>query len=45
VDVVAPLAVGLVADRFGLRAALASLVLQPVVIALCALTNAPVRDH
>ncbi len=37
VDIVAPVAVGLVADRFGLRWALASLVLQPVVIAGCAL--------
>jgi MFS family permease len=35
-DVVAPLAVGFVADRFGLRAALACLALQPVVVAGCA---------
>jgi MFS family permease len=36
VDVVAPLALGLVADRLGLRAALACLVIQPVVVAACA---------
>jgi fucose permease len=36
VDVVAPLALGLIADRFGLRAAIACLVLQPLVIAVCA---------
>ena len=36
VDVVAPLALGLIADRFGLGAALACLVVQPVVIAVCA---------
>jgi len=35
-DVAAPLAVGLLADRFGLGAALACLVLQPAVIAVCA---------
>jgi MFS family permease len=36
IDVVAPLALGLIADRFGLRAAIACLVLQPLVIAVCA---------
>jgi MFS family permease len=36
VDVVAPLALGFAADRLGLRAALACLALQPVVIAVCA---------
>lgn len=36
VDVVAPIALGLVADRLGLRAALACLALQPVVVAACA---------
>jgi hypothetical protein len=36
VDVLAPLALGLVADRLGLRAALACLALQPVVVAACA---------
>jgi predicted MFS family arabinose efflux permease len=36
VDVAAPLALGLVADRLGLRAALACLALQPVVVAACA---------
>lgn len=36
VDVVAPLALGLVADRFGLRAAIACLALQPATIIACA---------
>jgi MFS transporter, FSR family, fosmidomycin resistance protein len=36
VDVLAPLALGFVADRFGLSAAIASLVLQPAVIVVCA---------
>ena len=36
VDLIAPLALGFVADRFGLRAAIACLVLQPAVIVLCA---------
>lgn len=36
VDLIAPLALGLVADRFGLRAAIACLVLQPAVIVVCA---------
>jgi MFS family permease len=36
VDVVAPLALGFVADRVGLRAALACLALQPAIIAACA---------
>jgi FSR family fosmidomycin resistance protein-like MFS transporter len=45
VDVVAPLALGFVADHFGLRAAIACLALQPVVVAACAalLRHAPVR--
>jgi MFS family permease len=36
VDVAAPLALGVVADRFGLGAALGCLVVQPAVIATCA---------
>jgi hypothetical protein len=36
VEVCAPLVLGVVADRFGLRAALACLALQPVMIVLCA---------
>ena len=36
VDVLAPLALGFVADRFGLSAAIAGLVLQPAVIVACA---------
>jgi MFS family permease len=36
VDIAAPLALGFVADRFGLRAAIACLLLQPVVIFACA---------
>jgi MFS family permease len=39
VDLVAPLALGIVADRFGLRAALACLWLQPVGIVVCALRS------
>jgi MFS family permease len=35
-DVVAPLVLGVVADRYGLRAAIACLVVQPVVIVACA---------
>jgi MFS family permease len=38
VDVVAPLALGAVADRFGLTAAIACLALQPAVILGCAAT-------
>jgi MFS family permease len=41
VDVVAPLLLGLVADRFGLRVALGCLLAQPVVVTLCA---ACIRD-
>jgi MFS family permease len=41
VDVVAPLALGLVADRYGLRAALVCLLAQPIVVILCA---ASIRD-
>jgi MFS family permease len=36
VDVVAPLTLGLVADRFGLRAALGCLLAQPFIVLLCA---------
>jgi MFS family permease len=36
VDVLAPLALGFAADRFGLRAAIACLALQPAVIVACA---------
>jgi FSR family fosmidomycin resistance protein-like MFS transporter len=36
VDVLAPLALGVIADHWGLRAAMAALVLQPVIIVLCA---------
>ena len=37
VDVGAPLALGLAADRLGIRAALAMLAIQPIVILVCAL--------
>ncbi len=37
VDVGAPLVLGLVADRYGLRAAIGCLLVQPMVIAACAL--------
>jgi FSR family fosmidomycin resistance protein-like MFS transporter len=36
VDIAAPLALGLTADRFGLDAAIACLLLQPAVVAACA---------
>jgi hypothetical protein len=36
VDVAAPVALGLVADRLGLRAALAYLAAQPLIVAACA---------
>jgi MFS family permease len=36
VDVLAPLALGFLADRFGLRVAIACLLLQPVIIVACA---------
>ncbi|MGH7330114.1 MAG: hypothetical protein ACREJX_17345, partial [Polyangiaceae bacterium] len=39
IDVCAPLAVGVVADRFGLGAALACLAAQPVVILACTLAT------
>ena len=39
VEVGAPIAVGVVADRFGLSAALACLALQPIVILTCALAT------
>jgi hypothetical protein len=35
VDVVAPLALGVVADHFGLTAAIACLLVQPAVIVAC----------
>jgi len=41
IDVVAPLALGRVADRFGSRAAIACLVAQPGVILACAVCFAP----
>jgi fucose permease len=44
VDVVAPLVLGVVADRYGLRAAIGCLVLQPAVIAACAALQSRVRD-
>jgi MFS family permease len=39
IDVVAPIALGLVADRWGLGAALACLALQPAVIVACAVRD------
>jgi predicted MFS family arabinose efflux permease len=43
VDVAAPLALGLVADRYGLRAAIGCLVVQPAVIAAAAVSLRPYR--
>lgn len=40
IEVVAPLALGCIADRWGLSAALACLAIQPLVIAACALVDA-----
>ncbi|HEX3771343.1 MAG TPA: MFS transporter [Polyangiaceae bacterium] len=37
VDIGAPLALGAIADRYGLRAAIGALALQPVIVATCAL--------
>jgi hypothetical protein len=37
IDIIAPLVVGAVADHGGLRTALATLAVQPVMIVLCAL--------
>lgn len=42
-DVAAPLALGWVADHLGLRAAIASLALQPLVVGLCAATLKPAK--